>query len=411
MFSCSGVHTPDFMHICYNQYGQSAIAIAVRENNMKPGVLALCIALVPFSLLGNSLGTRVFAESRFVLVRVAEGLHHPWALAFVGGGRILISERRGTLRILEQGILKPVSGVPAIPAIGQGGLMDIALHPGFSHNRLVYFSHAASLGSATVTAVSRARLVHTGTGGTPGWRLEGWTRILTLSNRGTNGLHFGSRLVFDADGFLFVSVGERFVMQAAQDPATHAGKTLRVRADGTVPADNPWVGRAGFLPEIWSLGHRNAQGMAYDHTRGILWQHEHGPRGGDELNIIRRGANYGWPTVTHGIDYSGASISPNSRQAGMESPLLHWTPSIAPSGLAVCRGAAFPFWEGDLFAGALAGQQLRRIRIRDGRVVEEERLLADRIGRIRDVRCSPDGRIWLVTDSARGALYRLDPVR
>lgn len=347
----------------------------------------------------------VEAEGRKLeLRRIAGPLENPWGMAFLPDGGILVTERPGRLRLVDAaGRLdpQPVAGVPPVWARGQGGLLDVALAPDFATSRLVYLSYAAPVEGGAATRVARARL---GEGG-----LAGLEVVLTAGPAGTTGRHFGSRLVFGRDGKLYVSSGERGQMERAQRLDDLAGKILRIEPDGRVPIDNPFLGRAGVRPEIWAYGIRNAQGMALHPTTGELWEHEHGARGGDEVNVIERGANYGWPLVTHGVDYSGLPIGRGKTMPGVTDPLHTWVPSIAPSGMAFYTGERIPGWKGSLLVGALAGEMLVRLELDGRRVVREHRLLEDEIGRIRDVREGPDGLVYLLTDAAAGGLWRLGP--
>jgi aldose sugar dehydrogenase len=343
-------------------------------------------------------------SAEYRVVTLAEGLSHPWALAFLPDDSILISERPGRLRIFRAGALlpDPVPGLPDIVATGQGGLLDLALHPGFEENRWLYFTYAAAVGSGVTTRLARARFEDD--------RLHDLEVLFTAEPASRGGRHFGSRIVFDGEGYVFVSVGDRGDMPRAQRLDDHAGSILRLHDDGRVPADNPFVGRAGARPEIYAYGVRNPQGMTLHPETGALWEHEHGPRGGDEINIIMAGRNYGWPVISHGIDYSGAPIGDGIReQEGMEQPLHHWTPSIAPSGMAFYQGDAFPEWEGDLLVGALAHRHLARLSLNaENEVVSEVRMLEAQRNRIRDVRVR-DGHIYVLTDHDPGALLRIDP--
>ena len=341
-------------------------------------------------------------EHRFQVVPVVSGLEHPWALAFLPDGDLLITERRGRLlRIGADGRRHHIEGLPRIAAVGQGGLLDLVLDPDFARNRLLYFSYSEQFGSGQRTAVARAELA--------GDRLLGLRRIFAMNRASSGGRHFGARLAFLPDGDLLVTVGDRGQRHRAQDPSDHAGSVLRMRPDGSPSPRTVALAIPDAAPEVFTFGHRNAQGLALHPATGDIWIHEHGPRGGDEINILRGGANYGWPVVTHGREYSGPRIGVGTEAPGMEPPLLHWTPSIAPSGMAFYTGTEFPRWRGDLFVGALAGRHLRRVVVRDGAVVEQELLLEGSLGRIRDVREGPDGRLWLLTDERRGALYRLEP--
>lgn len=336
-------------------------------------------------------------------VTVAGGLEYPWGMAFLPDGRILVSERPGRLRIvsLEGKISPPVTGLPRIAAVGQGGLLDVALHPEFARNSLIYFSFTEPGASGQGTSVARGRL--------RGGALHDVEIIFRQKPKLAGGLHFGSRLVFAGDGTLFISMGDRGRMERAQDRRNHQGTIARVNDDGSVPKDNPFVKAQNVLPEIYTWGNRNVQGMALNPSTGIVWAQEHGPRGGDEVNILKPGANYGWPLVTHGIDYDGTVISDKIRAPGMEPPVLHWTPSIAPSGMAFYDGDKFPSWKGDLFVGALKFRHLRRIRLDGNKVTGQEELLKELNERIRDVRAGPNGYLWVLTDDREGKLIRLEP--
>lgn len=335
---------------------------------------------------------------------VAEGLEHPWGMTFLPDGRMLVTERPGRLRIVTQegDISEPVSGLPDVAAVGQGGLLDVALHPEFSENMLVYFSFAEPGEGGQGTAVARGQL--------EGNALKDVEVIFRQKPKLSGGQHFGSRLVFAPDGTLYISLGERGRMERAQDRSNHQGTIVRVNDDGAFPEDNPFADTEGVLPEIYTWGNRNVQGMALNPWTGEIWQHEHGPRGGDEINIVKAGANYGWPKVTFGIDYSGAIISEKTHMEGVEPPLLHWTPSIAPSGMAFYDGDKFPQWKGDLFAGALVLRHLRRVDLDENmKVVGQEKLLEELEERIRDVRTGPDGYLYVLTDADNGRVLRLEP--
>jgi glucose/arabinose dehydrogenase len=340
-------------------------------------------------------------EAEFRVVRVAGGLQNPWSVAFLPDGRALVSERPGRLQLLQDGRWTQIEGLPEITAVGQGGLLDIALHPQYERNGWIYFSHAGGSRSNMGTRISRARL--------SGTRLRDVETIFVMQPGSGAGQHFGSRLVFLPDGTLLFTIGDRGSRGRAQDLGDHAGSTLRINDDGSIPADNPFVRRAGALPEIYTYGNRNAQGMAVQPGTGLVWQHEHGPRGGDEVNIIEGGRNYGWPLITYGEEYFGGEIGGTARP-GLEQPLIYWVPSIAPSGMAFYTGSDFPGWKGDLFVGALVGKHLRRLEIEGRRIVRQEVLLLDTLGRIRDVRQGPDGYLYLLTDARDGGLYRLEPV-
>jgi glucose/arabinose dehydrogenase len=335
---------------------------------------------------------------------VAVGLEHPWGVELLPDGRFLVTERPGRLRVVNRDgrLSAPLTGVPEVYARGQGGLLDVALSPGFAQDRLVYLSFAERGSGGAGTAVARGRLGERG--------LED-TQVIWRQQPKVDGSysHWGSRLVFRPDGTLFVTLGDRFVhSERAQDLSTTIGKIVRINPDGSVPRDSPFVGRAGALPEIWSYGHRNVQAAALD-ARGELWTVEHGARGGDELNNPQPGKNYGWPVITYGVDYSGARIGIGTAQAGMEQPVYYWDPVIAPSGATFYSGSLFPDWRGDLLVGSLRPGVLVRLRIVNGRVTVEERYLDELGERIRDVREGPDGAIYLLTDSSRGRLIRVEP--
>lgn len=342
------------------------------------------------------------------LTEVAAGLEHPWALAFLPEGQgYLISERPGRLRLLDaQGRLHPpLGGLPAVFARGQGGLLDIALSPGFATDRLVYLSYAEAddEGQRAGTAVGRGRLKEDLSA------LEGFRVIFRQLPKLSEGIHFGSRMAFGADGQLYVSLGENNQRATAQQLDKLQGKLVRLQPGGGVPADNPFLGREGVRPEIWSYGHRNPQGLALNPWSGRLWLHEHGPRGGDEINIPKAGRNYGWPKATHGINYSFLPIpeAEGATVAGTEPPHHVWEKSPAISGMAFYSAERFPAWQHSLFIGALAGQALIRLQLQGDQVVHEERLLQDRGWRIRDVRQGPDGFLYLLTDAPDGKLVRL----
>lgn len=345
-------------------------------------------------------------ETKVDITTVARGLEHPWSLAFLPDGRMLVTERPGRLRYVtrEGALSEPVAGVPAVHAEGQGGLLDVILDPAFAENTTIYLSYAEPAADGTNgTAVARARL--------QGGALADLEVIFRQQPKFKSNHHFGSHLVFDRDGNLFVTTGERNSQRdKSQDLGTHIGKVVRITPDGGVPAGNPFVGRNGALPENWSYGHRNLQGAALHPETGELWTHEHGPRGGDEINVARAGRNYGWPVITYGREYSGPAIGEGTAKAGMEQPAHYWVPSIAPSGMAFHDGKGFPDWKGQLFVGALAAAQLVRLVVEpDGKVLHEERIGIGK--RVRDVREGPDGALYLVTDEAAGEILRVVPVR
>jgi aldose sugar dehydrogenase len=341
-------------------------------------------------------------DHQFRVVTVASGLQHPWGVAFLPDGAILVTERPGQVRLIRNGELQqqPIPGGPQVRASGQGGLLDVALHPDFASNRLVYFTYSKPGDGGATTALARARF--------DGTSLTELRDVFVAEAWSTAGQHFGSRIAFDRQGMVYFSVGDRGAGTRAQNLADHVGTVMRLHDDGRVPPDNPFVGRAGARPEIFTYGHRNIQGMDVHPVTGEIWTNEHGARGGDEINVLRPGRNYGWPLITHGVDYSGMRVSPDTALEGLEQPLLHWTPSIAPSGLAIYHGNRFPAWRGDVFNGALAGQQLRRVVVDGYRVVRQEKLLEGR-GRIRQVKVGPDGYIYLLIDASNGSLLRLEP--
>ena len=343
-------------------------------------------------------------EHAYRVIKVVEGLEQPWSLAFLPDGRFLVSEKAGRLRLVQNGRLnpRPVDGLPEITVHGQGGLQDVALHPQFEKNQLVYLAYAGRGSDGVGTELARGRLV--------GQRLEGVEVLFKQSPKGRAGQHFGGRIVFDREGFVYLTLGDRGERDRAQRPDDHAGSVIRLHDDGRVPKDNPFVGRAGWKPEKFTLGNRNMQGAALHPQTGALWTHEHGPQGGDEVNVMRPGVNYGWPVITYGANYGfGTKIGEGTHKPGMQQPIHYWVPSIAPSGMAFYVGDNFPRWKGDLFVGALRDQMLVRLKLDGEKVVSEERLLKGVLGRIRDVRVGPDGFIYLLTDEAHGVLARLEP--
>ncbi len=337
---------------------------------------------------------------------VASGLENPWGLAFLPDGRMLVTERPGRLRLVETDgkLSRPITGLPSVMARGQGGLLGIALDPAFARNRLVYLSFSEPRSGGNGTSVARGRLNEQGTALTAVEVI--FRQMPTISSN----MHFGSRLVFDRTGALFVTVGDRYSQRdQAQNPANHIGKIIRIRPEGGTPADNPK--KDGWAPENWSIGHRNVQGAALHPETGQLWTAEHAARGGDEVNTPKAGLNYGWPVITYGVDYSGAKIGEGTAKPGMEQPLFYWDPSIAPSGAAFYTGPVWPAWRNSLFVGALAGQMLVRLSTEGEKVTGEERLLTDIGARIRDVVQGPDGFIYLLSDDADGKVLRVRPAR
>ena len=336
---------------------------------------------------------------------VAKGLEHPWGFVFLPDGRMLVTERPGRLRIVDREgrVSEPLTGVPKAYANGQGGLLDVALSPRFAQDRLIYLSFAEpGDGGGAGTAVARGRLGENG--------LEKTQVIWRQQPKVSGGNHFGSRIVFRPDGTLFVTLGDRFAYrEQVQDLSTTIGKIVRINSDGTAPRDNPFVDRPGARPEIWSYGHRNVQAAALHPATGELWTVEHGARGGDELNHVQAGKNYGWPVITYGVDYSGAKIGEGTAKPGMEQPVYYWDPVIAPSGMIFYTGEAFQNWKGSIVIGSLTPGLLVRLAMKNTTVAREERYLGDLRERIRDVQQAPDGLLYVITDSRNGRLLRLSP--
>lgn len=346
--------------------------------------------------------------ARFTVETVATGLNHPWGLAFLPDGGLLVTERNGGLRLIRDGKLveQPLAGLPEAFQAGQGGYHDVILDPGFAENGLIYVAYAEGERGANRTAIARARFDGAG--------LSDVTVIFRNTPDKSGGAHFGGRMIFLPDGTLLLGTGDGFqYREKSQDTASGLGKILRLDTDGQAPADNPFAGQDGALPYLWSYGHRNVQGLALDGETGIVYQTEHGALSGDELNVIRPGLNYGWPVATFSVDYSGSEISPYRERDGMEDAIAIWHPErFAPSGLAVYRGTLFPEWNGDLLAGGLAEMRVDRIDLDgEGKVVGRQALFADLGERIRDVRVAPDGAIWLLTDTDDGKVLRITPAR
>jgi aldose sugar dehydrogenase len=376
-------------------------------------VLVIVLLAVSVSVVVSGQTTSRSALHDYRVVTVAEGLIQPWAIAFLPGGDALITERPGRLRILRQGklVAQPVEGVPKVFHSSQGGLLEVMPHPNFASNRLVYitYSKPGSTEADSRTALIRARFEND--------RLTQVQEIFDAVSKGRG--HYSGKIAFDKNGYLFLTLGDRQVppegnleAHPAQDLTNHHGKIVRLHDDGRVPTDNPFVSRAGARPEIWSYGHRNLQGLAFHPETGELWADEHGPQGGDELNRIEPGKNYGWPVIGYGVNYtSGLAIHKGTHRDGMEQPVKIWVPSIGISGMMFYTGDKFPQWKGNLFVGGMNGQQLSRLTL-NGRRVASEELLVQQMGRIRDIRQGPDGFIYLVTDNREGAatpLYRLEP--
>ena len=372
-----------------------------------PVLAALLLACDSAGLTGK-VGTATLMESEHYALRavtVVEGLDEPWSLAFLPEGGFLVTERPGRLRRVVGGALQPepIRNLPRIVAEGQGGLLDVVLHPKFSDNRWVYISYVASGDGGVGTEVARGRL--------DGNALSGVEVVFRATPKLPGKAHFGSRLLFAPDGTLFITLGERYSERdQAQNLSNDLGKIVRLRDDGTIPPDNPFVGRPGARSEIYSYGHRNVQGIAVQPGTGTIWAHEHGPQGGDELNQLQAGVNYGWPVITYGRNYvTGTRIGEGTEKAGMAQPVHYWVPSIAPSGFAFYSGDLFERWRGNALIGSLVFDQLVRLEIAEGRVVREERLLDGRFARIRDVRVAPDGAPYLLVGGADGRVVRLEP--
>ncbi len=346
-------------------------------------------------------------KHRISVTTVAGGLRNPWGIDFLPEGGMLVTERPGTLRRVSMSgrVDPPIKGVPGVDARGQGGLLDVTLHPDFARNRLVYLSYSERQGRVNGTAVARGRL------SADAGALENVEVIFRQEPKAASTLHFGSRIVFDGKGHVFITLGERFDDEfrvQAQDLGSLLGKIVRLNEDGTVPADNPFVGRAGARPEIWSYGHRNVQGAAIHPETGDLWESEHGPMGGDELNIARPGLNYGWPVISYGVNYDGTPVGTGrSQAAGMEEPVVQWTPVIAAAGMTFYTADMFPRWRGNLFVSGLAGNTVVRLELDGDRVTHEERLFEDSGLRFRDVQVGPDGALYLLTDESNGEVIRV----
>ena len=361
---------------------------------------------------GQTRAPEVSADVAFEVETVAQGLNKPWAIAFLPDGRMLVTEKPGRLRIVTaQGQLsEPVAGLPEVDARDQGGLLDVALDPDFAQNKLIYWSYAEPRGNGTnATAVARGELVETGDAP----RVENVQVIFQQQPAMDSTKHFGSRLVFDGQGHLYVTLGERSILAGraqAQQMDSALGKIVRINHDGSIPQDNPFVGQAGVRPEIFAAGVRNVQSAALHPETGKLWEIEHGARGGDELNIIEAGENYGWPTIAYGLEYSGQPIGEGlTAKEGLEQPAYYWDPVIGPSGMAFYQGDLFPAWQGSLFVGALRDKHLVRLTLDGERVTGEDRLLVDLGERIREVEVGPDGAIYVATDSEQGKILKLVP--
>lgn len=363
-------------------------------------------------LLSSAMGLALLCSAallhagEYQVETIATGLEHPWSLAFLPDGRMLVSERAGRLRIIDGGELQPepVAGVPQAYVADQGGLMEVLPAPDFADSGWLYLSLADGRRGATATRVVRGKL--------EGARLRDVEEIFRASPERGTAVHYGGRMLWLPDNTLVIGLGDGFnYREQAQNLDSHTGTIVRINADGSIPPDNPYVEAPGALPEIYSHGHRNVQGLALDPDNHTLWQHEHGPQGGDQLNVIRPGANYGWPVTSQAPDYTGAIITPHRELPGMVSPAHVWTPAIAPAGMALYNGALFPEWQGNLLIAGLVSRDIRRLVIEDGEVIEQHRLLAGHDRRMRDVRVGPRGAIYVLTDHADGEVLRLTPTQ
>lgn len=379
-----------------------------RDSKIKRLLSLMLGALISLSCclpaFAQRLGEFTSEKASFQVVVIASGLDHPWSIAFLPEGDFLVTERSGALRLIRNGRLQdqPIAGLPEISAKrDQGGLLDIALDPAFDQNGRLCLSYVAEAEGGRGTEI--------GCGIFRDDRLDEFKVIFRALPKNKSGRHFGCRLLF-ADGYLYATLGDRGTRPQAQDRATHPGSVVRLMADGTVPPDNPFIGHSAYQPEVYTYGNRNPQGLAQDPITGAIWMHEHGPRGGDELNRLMAGANYGWPVISYGKEYFlPKAVGEGTHKSGMEQPVHYWVPSIAPSGMAFYSGLDFPGWQGSLFLGSLKSQELVRLELDQGQVVAEERLLSGEFGRIRDVRQGPDGALYLLTDAAEGQLLKLTP--
>ena len=366
----------------------------------------LSIALLTSALAQDRSAVINSEKHTFRVVTLLKGLEYPWSVAFLPDGRMLVTERAGRLRLVGQDLRldpKPIAGLPDVVATGQGGLFDVVLHPEHSQNGWIYWAYNAPGAGGWGTALARGKL--------QGSRMTEVQVLFSMKPKTRSSQHFGGRIVFDKAGMLYLTLGDRGDKERAQKLDDHAGSVIRLHDDGRVPVDNPFVKRVDAMPEKWTLGNRNMQGAALHPRTGELWSHEHGPQGGDEVNVMRSGLNYGWPVITYGVNYGfGTRIGEGQTKPGMVQPLHLWVPSIAPSGMAFVSGSKFPKWTGDLLVGALRDQMLVRLELDGEKVVREERLLQGIVGRIRDVRMGPDSLVYLLTDDNEGALLRLEPV-
>ena len=371
---------------------------------MKRITLLLCL-LTLLPLAGHAASPRLVQSEKaaFMLEKVADGLGIPWGMAFISDTLLLVTEREGSIKLLDtrSKSLTPLQGAPAVFATGQAGLLDVAVPPDFTPGDWIYFTFVRNRDDEGVTVLARAKLQSN--------KLVQWQDLLETRSATDSGRHFGSRIAFDEKGYVYFGVGDRGERPNSQDLSNHAGSVMRLFRDGRVPPDNPFNQRADVLPEIWSYGHRNPQGMAYDYKHKRLWLNEHGPRGGDEINLVLPGRNYGWPVISYGKEYWGPlAVGEGTHREGMEQPIKQYTPSIAPGSLLLYSGNAFPAWRGNLFSGALKLQHLNRVSLsEDGKAIGEERLLAELDERIRALAQSPEGWLYFSTDS--GKVYVIKP--
>ena len=369
----------------------------------------LLVVLSLLLVVDTASGVTTTREHRVRVVTVTEGLERPWGLAFLPDGRMLVTERPGRLRVVSREgklDLMPVAGLPRVDAQSQGGLLDVTLHPQYPSNGWIYWSYAQRDATGNGTEVARGKLA----GGPGSWRMESVEVLFRMAPKSSGGHHFGSRIVFDRAGLMYVTLGERGEMQRAQRLDDHGGKILRLTDDGKPAPGNPFLNDPKAQPEIYTLGHRNVQGAAIHPVSGALWASEHGPQGGDELNLIRAGDNYGWPVITYGVNYGiGTRIGEGTAKAGMEQPVKYWTPSPAVAGITFYEGDRFPRWRGDLLVATMKANALIRVRLNGERFVEDEFMLKGELPRVRDVRTGPDGYVYLLTDEKNGAILRLEP--
>ena len=365
-------------------------------------LITIFITILSFQVFAE---TRTFKTELYELnvEQIADGLQNPWSLEFLPDGRMLVSERPGYLRLIDNGnVSKPIRNLPDIKAFGQGGLLDIAIDPDFKKNNTIYLSYAGPGKGGVSTEVVSATLADN--------ELSNVKRIFVLDYKSSPGYHFGSRLQFDRDGYLYISLGDRGDKERSQELDDHAGSLIRINKDGSVPADNPFVNTAGAKPEIYTYGNRNMQGMAMHPVTGDIWTIEHGPQGGDELNLMKPGTNYGWPVITYGANYvTGTKIGEGTEKAGMAQPVHYWVPSIATSGLLFYDGELFPEWKHHAFIGSLKFGQLARLKLDNNEVQSEERIFNGQLGRVRDVIQGPDDAIYIITDEMNGKVFRISP--